>query len=187
MAEKKQKKNDLRTRYTQQILKEHLVLLLNAKPIEKITVKELCESANINRATFYSHYDDMYDLMQQIKDQMMEYIIRHVKSNFGIRNEEMRDSLVEFLRYLRKNKYLYLLLCEESGAKSQREQTWEIVKEYRMGDRSQHTPCWDFKDEFLLIYTTYGTTAVIESWLRNDMPITEEELSDILIQLMIQL
>ena len=50
------RKTDARIRYTQRILKESLLALLKQKPINKITVKEVCELAELNRATFYAHY-----------------------------------------------------------------------------------------------------------------------------------
>ena len=50
------KNNDARVRYTQKVLKDSLLQLLEKKPINKITVKEVCELAELNRATFYAHY-----------------------------------------------------------------------------------------------------------------------------------
>ena len=56
------KKNDARVRYTQKVLKDSLLQLLEKKPINKITVKEVCELAELNRATFYAHYTDCLDV-----------------------------------------------------------------------------------------------------------------------------
>ena len=49
-------KKDARKRYTQMVLKQSLLKLLKEKPVNKITVKEVCELAQLNRATFYAHY-----------------------------------------------------------------------------------------------------------------------------------
>jgi AcrR family transcriptional regulator len=180
MSERKAKKNDLRVRYTQQVLKEHLLLLLNRKPIAKITVKELCESADINRATFYTHYTDLYDLMQQMKDRMKEHLIHHIKSYISADKTEKRDTLIEFLRYLHENKILYLLLCGETGPDCLREHTWRVTKEYYLGEHEMPPPIYgNYRNELLLSFSTFGITAVIESWLREDMPVTEEELADL--------
>ena len=66
------KRSDARVRYTQMVLKESLLSLLKEKPINKITVKELCDLAELNRATFYSHYRDCYDLMEHIENELLE-------------------------------------------------------------------------------------------------------------------
>ena len=48
-------KQDARVRYTQKVLKEVLLQLLEQKPVNRITVKEVCERAELNRTTFYTH------------------------------------------------------------------------------------------------------------------------------------
>ena len=57
------KKRDARVRYTQKVLKDSLLQLLEKKLINKITVKEVCELAERNRATFYAHYTDCFALL----------------------------------------------------------------------------------------------------------------------------
>ena len=54
------RKTDARIRYTQRVLKESFLTLLKQKPVNKITVKEVCEMAELNRATFYAHYSDCF-------------------------------------------------------------------------------------------------------------------------------
>lgn len=66
------RKTDARIRYTQRILKESLLALLKQKPINKITVKEVCELAELNRATFYAHYSDCFALLEQIENELLE-------------------------------------------------------------------------------------------------------------------
>ena len=46
------KKIDARVRYTRRVLKDSFLLLLKEKPVNKITVKRVCELAEVNRATF---------------------------------------------------------------------------------------------------------------------------------------
>lgn len=46
--------------------------LLKEKPISSVTVKELCEIANINRSTFYSHYIDAHDLLDKIGKELFD-------------------------------------------------------------------------------------------------------------------
>ena len=55
-------KVDRRIRYTKKMLKDALVRLIQHQHISAITVKELCELADINRSTFYAHFRDPYDL-----------------------------------------------------------------------------------------------------------------------------
>ena len=61
-----QKRDDRRTQYSKRVIKESLFQLMQEKPINKITVKELCERADVNRSTFYAYYTDIYDLDRKI-------------------------------------------------------------------------------------------------------------------------
>lgn len=59
--------SDRRIRYTKQAIKDSLFELMKETPVEKITVKELCAAADINRATFYAHYDTLTALLEEIE------------------------------------------------------------------------------------------------------------------------
>ena len=76
-------KLDARKRYTQMILKQSFLKLLREKPVNKITVKELCELSQINRATFYTHYSDCFALLESIENELIdefEKSLRYVNS-----------------------------------------------------------------------------------------------------------
>lgn len=65
--------NDHRVRMTRMLLRKAFLELLAQKPIQSISVRELCEAAGINRGTFYTHYKDIYDLREQIEDEMFAH------------------------------------------------------------------------------------------------------------------
>ena len=77
------RKTDARIRYTQGVLKQALLSFLQEKPINKITVKEVCERAELNRATFYAHYSDCFALLGSIENELIgafEQSLRYVNS-----------------------------------------------------------------------------------------------------------
>lgn len=65
---------DARVRYTRMIIEQSFLELLREKPVNKITVTELCEKAQLNRATFYKHYLDIPDLMEKIEEDLFAKI-----------------------------------------------------------------------------------------------------------------
>ena len=65
-------KNDARVRYTRHALKEAFLTLLREKPVNRITVKEVCALAGLNRATFYAHYSDCYALLENIEQELLD-------------------------------------------------------------------------------------------------------------------
>ena len=64
-------KLDHRVRVTQTLIRKAFTDLLAKKPIESISVKELCQAAGINRGTFYAHYRDLYDLRSHMEDELI--------------------------------------------------------------------------------------------------------------------
>lgn len=64
-------KTDARVKYTLMVIRKSLLELLKEKPINKITVKELCDLAEINRATFYLHYQDCYSALAGIEEDLL--------------------------------------------------------------------------------------------------------------------
>ena len=66
------KKADQRTRLTRLLLRRALTDLMVQKPIQSISITELCAAAGLNRGTFYAHYTDIYDLLGQMEEEMME-------------------------------------------------------------------------------------------------------------------
>lgn len=75
----KRKTYDRRVEKTQESLDEALLTLLQKKPIEKITVTEICRVANINRSTFYLHYKDIEDLYHQAENSLYDAYLRSLE------------------------------------------------------------------------------------------------------------
>lgn len=69
---------DLRTERTKRSIINAFLELRAKKPLEKITVKELSELAFINKATFYSHYHDIYDLSEQLEEEVISSVLRSI-------------------------------------------------------------------------------------------------------------
>ncbi|MBC2578059.1 TetR family transcriptional regulator [Peptostreptococcus russellii] len=61
--------------YTKAIIREKFIYMLNEKPMNKITVKELAERCDINRNTFYYHYTDIYELLSELFHIELEKVI----------------------------------------------------------------------------------------------------------------
>lgn len=70
--------NDLRVKKTQKAIKKTFHELLEAKPVSKITVTELAKAAEINKATFYLHYNDIFDLYQKSLCEYLEGVANQI-------------------------------------------------------------------------------------------------------------
>ena len=66
---------DLRIEKTKTNIVNAFILIRKTKPLEKITIKELCELAKINNSTFYCHYTDIFDLADTIETDFVNSVI----------------------------------------------------------------------------------------------------------------
>ncbi len=70
---------DLREKKTRRSITNAFLQLRKNKPLEKITVKELAELAEISKATFYLHYRDIYDLSESLQDEVIQSILSNIE------------------------------------------------------------------------------------------------------------
>ena len=61
-----EKKENQRITLTKRLLQDALINLLRTTDISKISIRELCEKAGINRTTFYNHYGSQYDVLKEL-------------------------------------------------------------------------------------------------------------------------
>lgn len=73
------KKMDRRKARTRAFLRQALIEVIEDKGIEHITVSQLSEKADINRGTFYLHYTDAVDLLEQVKAEMYEGLTKRME------------------------------------------------------------------------------------------------------------
>ena len=63
-----------RVRMTKKIIKESLLELLDQKPLDKITVTDICKTADLNRSTFYAHYEDTAQILREIEGDVIQQL-----------------------------------------------------------------------------------------------------------------
>lgn len=76
-----EKKADRRVKRTCDALQQSLLSLMQHRPLEQITVRELCQKADINRGTFYLHYHDVYELYDAVQMEIMDELSRTVETH----------------------------------------------------------------------------------------------------------
>ena len=101
-------KNDQRVAITRRMLKEGLLGLLKTKELNKVSVTELCHESGINRATFYRHYEQPRDILNDIRRDMFKDI-RELMENLDA-EEAIVDRLETVCAYFYDNRELLNVL-----------------------------------------------------------------------------
>jgi len=99
--------NDRRVRKTKKALQDGLAELIAKKELHKITVRELTDHVDVNRATFYAHYQDVYDLYDQMEAAAMDEL-REILADYNY--DDLYRLIID---YVHKNAKLSRLLLDK--------------------------------------------------------------------------
>lgn len=108
---------DLRVEKTKCAIRNAFLQLRSKKPLEKITVKELATLANINKATFYLHYHDIYDLSETLEHDVVKSCLDGIKNPENI-FKDTRSFTKELNETFMANEQLIKILFEGNRSSS---------------------------------------------------------------------
>lgn len=170
-------KTDARVRYTKMMIHNVFIDLLKEKPVTKISVTEICKRAEINRTTFYKHYLDVYDLLEQIEKETAEQL-KHMLDSQNIGSA--RQILLYILDALKNHRELFFALAENGMDKSFLSRLALICYQYYLPDKASALSTLGEDDERFVQYCFIvgGINSIIEYWMRTDMKRSPDELAD---------
>lgn len=180
----KMEKRDRRVKYTRTLLRDSLVKLLQQRPIEKITVKEVCEVADVNRSTFYSHFSDQYDLFQQTQQEVLQNLSNYLAdySSTG-READLHVLLERVFEYIFLNAALCRVLLGENGDQALQQALVGVVK-------NQSAKTWPGMSgasskvmDYILLFQISGSVGLVKHWLQTGMKESASEMADVVIKL----
>ena len=184
MTGAKAAKNDRRIKYTKILIKQSLVKLLQEKPISKISIKEICETADINRSTFYAHYADQYDLLRQLVDETLQDINTYLDSyNFTVYEPGSYQIMKRIFEYIVENAELCKVLMGEYGDISLQKEIMMIVQRQGMKEWKGKKAVDEDMMEYLYIYGVNGSIGIVQKWLQSGLKQSAGEMADLVIQM----
>ena len=96
-----EKKEDRRIAMTKRLLKAALIELLKEQDIYHISIRELCERADVNRTTFYKYYGSQFDLLTDMEKDMLDFIAKAIERH----ETEPEKIITAACRYLAETNY----------------------------------------------------------------------------------
>lgn len=167
-----------RVKITKKLIKDSILELLAKKNINRISIKELCELADINRSTFYSYYDDTYSLLDEIEDELISNI-PHKHELFDSRTkDDLIDIFNTYFSYIKENAYAFRILLIDSDNVTFRNKLFSSIIDKRY---EEHYEKQDMKSKYKFIYNCNGIISMVTQWIKDDFPITTKEMAKIAI------
>jgi AcrR family transcriptional regulator len=180
-------KLDRRVKYTRMVLKTSLMKLLNEKPISNITVKELCELADINRSTFYTHYGDQYDLLTQIEEEIIQDMTETLTKYDYQQDEETLRMTEKIFEYVAANSDICRTLLSEHGDSSFKKRVMKVAHEFTVKNWMSSYSIEDSEIfEYGSLFAVSGSIHVLEKWLNNGLDKSPKEIAEIITTLAIK-
>ncbi|MEY8752796.1 TetR/AcrR family transcriptional regulator [Alkalicoccobacillus gibsonii] len=170
-------KIDRRKRYTRHALKEALVGLLKEKSISSITVKELCEMADINRSTFYGHYTDPYDLLEKISEEVVDDMYNTLNQYNFNEEEEALQMTEKILEYAAEKSDLCQVLLSGSADTTFKRQVMELTQRIIMKDYMKTMNMQEEISSYLPLLVLSGSIDAIENWLVHGQQESPKEMA----------
>lgn len=157
-----------RTRLTKKLFHNGLLECLKEENFDHISVRSICKKSELNRSTFYLHYQDKYELLNEIENE----IIKESEKAFAY--DENR--LYKYLKFIKANKELYkvLLLNSREFEKKIISNSIEVIKNVTPFDKNSKM------SEYVYRFLIEGGMAVIKEWVYNDCRQSEDKMSNLI-------
>lgn len=170
------KNTDTRVQYTKEKLKGAILELLQKKSVDKITIKELCDHAGLNRGTFYLHYDSPAALLQDIEDQFLKETTALFHSFWQDGREQ--NIMAALFASIKKNTEIVCILLGPHGDPN-------FVGDLSDGMRGEVLDQWQLEFphyaredlDFIYDFVVIGSTRLILNWLQDSKGITATQFA----------
>ena len=167
-----------RVMITKRLLKEALIELLKGSSISRITIVKLCESAGINRSTFYAYYSCPEDVLLEIGHDNAEEISRLTQ---GLGDASLREQLLIACTYIYETRDVQRVLIQNTSIDDIQAmlQTVSFESVFSGADGGGE-PVDEAAGELARVFLTSGIYNVVRHWIMNEIDKTPEEVVNII-------
>lgn len=181
-----------KNRKTKQLIQKSFMEILELKSFDSITIGEITKTAQINRGTFYLHYQDKFDLLDQVEQQLFDDFGIHLGKlqssysphhTFEKQQENLASALFSFIEL--HSPILKIFLSDHGRAGFHirfRDAFSEMVRvnlEKKEGFRAN----LNIPLEYFLSFITSAFLGLIEQWVENDLDKTPQEMTELYIEI----
>ncbi|MDO4481136.1 MAG: TetR/AcrR family transcriptional regulator C-terminal domain-containing protein [Bacillota bacterium] len=167
-----------RNYHTKRQLTESLKKLMALKPLNKISIREICECCGVNRQTFYYHFEDIYD---QVKWMFRDEIITVLK-DFSY-SRQWKEGLLILFKYIADNRAVCLCALNSLGHEHMKrffaDDISTIVHNaiiYFSENLPEHVSVEEYEN-FLIKYYSAAIMGVLENWLLGEIDESPEQMT----------
>lgn len=166
-------KIDRRILHTKKYIRDALFELISEKPVEKITITELCAKADINRNTFYKYYYTPKDVLESIENEFLEQVMDVINS---MPIENPTKLLETICGIIYEKRELCRILLSENGDHAFVVKVKKLCQDIVLSKAREYTG--NFSEQTLNIMYNFaadGSLSVIKDWIVNEIDMSPDE------------
>lgn len=177
-------KEDRRIRKTKSAIKKAFIQLLKEKDLDKITVQDISDQADINRGTFYLHYEDKYTLLSDMEDEYISEIWSltqfnqfNANSPETIADEFINNTLTKILQHIADNMDFYHTILQLDRKSKLEDKIYFLIKENMQKYISVNNEIDGIPEMYFHSYVAGATISIIKYWVQDEHRISVDELT----------
>lgn len=161
---------------TKRLLKDSLFELLETKSISQVTIKELCEKADLNRSTFYLHYQDQYELMEEVENEVSENTAKYLQNVSS--NMDTTTYISAFLGYIKDNASIFSVLLAQHEYLNFQDTLIRNV----LGNLKENLPLSynGILKDYLFNFMVFGSLQIIRDWIKSGFELSTEQIAGLI-------
>ncbi len=175
----KEQKQDRRVRRTRKLLRDSLVSLMEEKEFKNISVKDIAERADLNRGTFYLHYNDSYHLLQDIEEEILHDFQEMINNyRYSSSHDTLLPALNPIISYVSENTAICRILFENSPSTDFLDRFRSLIHASgREIVKAVYPHAEETTVEYFFEFLTYGLIGMLKRWIETGRQMPQEELA----------
>ncbi|MEW4354808.1 TetR-like C-terminal domain-containing protein [Streptococcus pneumoniae] len=167
---------------TKRIIEKAMVELLKHESFDQITTVKLTQTAKISRSSFYTHYRDKYDMIEQYQDKVfhqLEYV-------FGKYWKDKHQAIIEVFTFLSQEDLLAALLTENGTKEIQTflRHKLQVMLSEDLYQRFDHKKLSPIETEYSHVYLTNAVFGVCQMWIARGKKENPTQIADFLMKML---
>lgn len=172
-------KNNNRYKVSSEKIETAFLSLLLNKKYDEISISEICARSEINRSTFYAHYDDINDLIMKIEGKFAN----SMASIFNLGLRQNHEAFVELFEFIKKNKYFYkAFLSIPYATMAEKNAQTQILTNIKKDGRNKTIQNDNVGLQYRASFFGAGIKEMCRLWLENDCKESPEYMAKLLIK-----
>lgn len=170
-----EQRENRRVRMTKRLMKDSLMELLEKNELVDISVTAICETADVNRSTFYKYYRDQLDLLRDLEQDYLDQIPTPSQDRESWDEEQLLAETTAFFDFVKENERAFRILLGDSTSNG-----FEVRLIDFLCSKYANTNNSDTNAYYMNLYIANGTVGMLREWVNSGFSVSNREIAEMM-------